>query len=290
MPRARFSLLLLLVGLAALRADDLVTRDGQVYKDYRVLSHDTGFITIMYVDGGGKIPLSQLPADLQRKYGYDPAAAAAAVQAATAQDRKDRQAMAAEAARQQAAAAEAAQARARSQAQALTQKPLAPPAAVASAPRPPGGVSSSLVPNDDPHPDMSSVEAAPPVSPSADDIPWDQLERICKHLATLQTKLAQLSHTNGSSSAGVSELQNEIDDISNRLSTNEQLLAVHKAAGPRLSPVQMSGLRLEAAETEGDQARAQRDKINDYGPTAAKYNEATQELYFLQLELKYAND
>jgi hypothetical protein len=73
--------------------DDLTTRDGKVYHGYKVLSHDAGFVTIMYSDGGGKIPLSQLPDDLQKKYGYNKAQADAFVQAAIAQERRDRQAI-----------------------------------------------------------------------------------------------------------------------------------------------------------------------------------------------------
>ena len=84
-------LLLALLTISAC-AKDLVTRDGSVYKDYKVMGHDTGFITIMYADGGGKVPLSQLAPDLQKKYGYDPRAAAAAVQGANDAARRDREA------------------------------------------------------------------------------------------------------------------------------------------------------------------------------------------------------
>lgn len=75
---------ILLVAIGLVRADDLTTRDGKVYKGYKVLSHDAGFITIIYADGGGKIPLSNLPDALQKQYGYDPAKEAAAEKAAEA--------------------------------------------------------------------------------------------------------------------------------------------------------------------------------------------------------------
>jgi hypothetical protein len=96
------SILWLFILLSAVAcADDLVTRDGKVYHDYKVLGHDAGFITIMYSDGGGKIPLSELPDDLQQKYGYNKVQADAFVQASIAQDRQDRQAVANEERRHQ---------------------------------------------------------------------------------------------------------------------------------------------------------------------------------------------
>jgi nucleoredoxin len=83
-------LLFLVLGVAGLDAADLTTRDGQVYRKYTVLGHDAGYITIMYADGGGKIPLSQLPADLQAKYGYDPAKSTQFVQQDKAAERQAR--------------------------------------------------------------------------------------------------------------------------------------------------------------------------------------------------------
>ena len=85
-------LMTILVGLTFLcaRGDDLVTRSGEVHHDYQVLSYDTGFVTIMDRDGGARIPLSELPASLQREYHYDPAAAAAAVQQFDTQDHQEK--------------------------------------------------------------------------------------------------------------------------------------------------------------------------------------------------------
>jgi nucleoredoxin len=85
-----FVLILLALGTLPLPAEDLVTRDGTVYRNYTVLGHDVGYLTIMYADGGGKIPLSNLPADLQAKYGYDPAKSDQFVKQDTAADRKAR--------------------------------------------------------------------------------------------------------------------------------------------------------------------------------------------------------
>jgi hypothetical protein len=89
-------LLLLLTGVA-LHAEDWTTLDGKTtYKGVSVLSHDDGYVTILDSDGGAKVPLSRLPANLQKRFGYDPAKAAAAVAAAEAQEAMDRQAIAQE--------------------------------------------------------------------------------------------------------------------------------------------------------------------------------------------------
>jgi nucleoredoxin len=117
-----------LLAMARVTADDLTTRDGQVYHNYKVIDHDTGYITIMDSDGGGKIPLSNLPADLQAKYGYDPAKSAAFVQQAEEADRQQRAAIAqAEAAQQAQAAQEAATARQAQAAAAVASNPASAP-------------------------------------------------------------------------------------------------------------------------------------------------------------------
>ena len=95
-----------LLAMARVTADDLTTRDGQVYHNYRVIDHDAGYITIMDSDGGGKIPLSNLPADLQKQYGYDPAKADAAVKEETEADQQERAAVAQAQAAQRAADAQ----------------------------------------------------------------------------------------------------------------------------------------------------------------------------------------
>ena len=78
------------VCILAVHAEDLTTRDGSVYRNYRVVSSDPGYVTILYNDGGGRVPLSQLPADLQREYHYDPATAAAYTRQFEAEDRHER--------------------------------------------------------------------------------------------------------------------------------------------------------------------------------------------------------
>lgn len=74
------AILSLLAGLLVLtaHAEDLHTRDGTVYYNYKVIGHDAESITIIHSEGGGKVPLSQLPDDLQKKYGYQASGSAAA--------------------------------------------------------------------------------------------------------------------------------------------------------------------------------------------------------------------
>lgn len=65
----RTAILLAFSSFALLRADDLMTRDGKLYSDYKIILHDSRSITISYSDGAANIPISNLPADLQQKYG-----------------------------------------------------------------------------------------------------------------------------------------------------------------------------------------------------------------------------
>lgn len=85
---------LFLLGLTVLaRAEDWVTTDGETYRGVKVLSHDAAFVTIMYEDGGARIPLRTLNPTLQARFGYDAAKAAALEAATAARDRADRQAL-----------------------------------------------------------------------------------------------------------------------------------------------------------------------------------------------------
>lgn len=84
--RIAAAFLLSLFLTTAAHASDLVTRSGKVYHDYRIVAHDAGYVTILDSEGGAHVPLSDLPADLQRQYNYDPAQAAAFVHQFTAAD------------------------------------------------------------------------------------------------------------------------------------------------------------------------------------------------------------
>lgn len=103
----RCFLLFLLLSMVAVWAEDWKTTDGTVYEKVKVLSHDDAFVTIMYADGGARVPLRLLPPDLQARFGYDPAKAGATEAATKARDAADRAAVLAreqQQARQQAAA------------------------------------------------------------------------------------------------------------------------------------------------------------------------------------------
>ncbi|MGA2748795.1 MAG: hypothetical protein ABSG59_08465 [Verrucomicrobiota bacterium] len=59
----------------------LTTLDGQSYTNAEITRVTVSYAIVLFDGGGKKIPLSQLPVELQKKYHFDPAAAAAAEQA-----------------------------------------------------------------------------------------------------------------------------------------------------------------------------------------------------------------
>jgi hypothetical protein len=56
----------------------LRTLDGHAYTNAEVSSATASYLIVLYDGGGSKIPLTNLPPELQRKYHFDPVAAAAA--------------------------------------------------------------------------------------------------------------------------------------------------------------------------------------------------------------------
>jgi len=64
------------MGVAAL-ADDITTLDGKTYKNVKVTSSDPISITVSHSTGAGRILFAEMDAELQKKYGYDAAKAAA---------------------------------------------------------------------------------------------------------------------------------------------------------------------------------------------------------------------
>jgi hypothetical protein len=77
-------------------AEDWTTTDGKVYRNVQVLSHNAAYVTILYKDGGGRVPLTLLKPDLQKRFGYSPAQAPAVVAATRAADQRDKEALAQE--------------------------------------------------------------------------------------------------------------------------------------------------------------------------------------------------
>jgi hypothetical protein len=94
----RSALFLVLLGLLVLplRAEDWSTTDGKTYKNVQVLSHNAAYVTILHEDGGGRVPLSTLSPDLQKRFGYDAAKAAAVIAATKVADARDKEALAVE--------------------------------------------------------------------------------------------------------------------------------------------------------------------------------------------------
>ncbi len=65
----------LLVLLATgVKADDIRTRAGQVYRNVRVTASNAEGVTVVHSAGVTKILFLDMPEELQNKYGYDPAA------------------------------------------------------------------------------------------------------------------------------------------------------------------------------------------------------------------------
>src|SRR5439155_22388627 len=52
---------------------DITTLDGKTYKDARVTGVEADGVHISFREGVVKVPFDQLPQELQRQYGYDPA-------------------------------------------------------------------------------------------------------------------------------------------------------------------------------------------------------------------------
>jgi hypothetical protein len=54
---------------------DITTLDGKTYKDARVTDVEANGVHISFREGVVEVPFDQLPQELQRQYGYDPAKA-----------------------------------------------------------------------------------------------------------------------------------------------------------------------------------------------------------------------
>jgi len=71
-----FPALLLLVALQLAIADDFKTVEGKEYKNVTVSRVEPDGIVITFSGGIVKLPFTELPPEIQKKYGYDPKAAA----------------------------------------------------------------------------------------------------------------------------------------------------------------------------------------------------------------------
>ena len=268
MRRAAYLLFWMAMVNASSQADDLVTRDGTVYKNYKVMSHDAGSITIMYADGGGKVPLSQLPGELQKAYGYNPAAAAVALQTAADQDRRDKQALAA----QQAAA----------QAPAVSEPTTGSPA-LAVSPAASGATAVSAA--------LNGAQPTP-TAPPAGFLTPQQLMETCDQIAELNASLAELSENNGRNYSDEKKIdQDQLKIFKHKLQVHEQLLAKHIIKGPRLSPAQLADLQQQIADTDQDlQEKTRLASETNSGRARDDAYKDEQLIYRLTLEINYAND
>ena len=76
MMKTALSLLLALTFTAAV-AEDLITLTGRTYTNANITRVDVDGITVLYPGGGSKLAFTNLPPEIQKKYGYDPGKAAA---------------------------------------------------------------------------------------------------------------------------------------------------------------------------------------------------------------------
>jgi hypothetical protein len=109
-------LLILFAGLS-LHAEDW-TVNGKTYQDVKVILVEPDAVTIMDSDGGARISLADMPADLQKKYGYDPVSAIAAAAKRQADEAASDQALQVEKIKTEAAQAQQAAGMAQAQADA----------------------------------------------------------------------------------------------------------------------------------------------------------------------------
>lgn len=64
------------LALVSLRAEDITLRDATVLKNAKVTEATPAYISVAHDAGVAHVMLQDLPADLQKKYGYDPVKAA----------------------------------------------------------------------------------------------------------------------------------------------------------------------------------------------------------------------
>lgn len=72
-----FSVIISLIALQLAIADDFKTVEGKEYKNATVSRVEPDGIVIAFSGGIVKLPFTELPPEIQKKYGYDPQAAAA---------------------------------------------------------------------------------------------------------------------------------------------------------------------------------------------------------------------
>jgi len=70
-------------------AEDWTTSDGKNYQSVKVVKVEDDAVTVLYKDGGALIPIANLPANLQKRFSYDPVKAKTAADARAAVEAKN---------------------------------------------------------------------------------------------------------------------------------------------------------------------------------------------------------
>jgi len=84
------------VSMVALHAEDWTTKDGKTYQEVSVVRAEPDAVTILHHTGGARVPLKNLPPELQKRFSFDPAAAESAEQARAIAEEESRKALQAE--------------------------------------------------------------------------------------------------------------------------------------------------------------------------------------------------
>jgi hypothetical protein len=96
-PGRRVAIFMAMLFLGSMRgslpAEDWTMLDGKVYHDVKVVKAEPDAVTILHRDGGALIRLLDLPADLQKRFNFDPDQALAAAKALEEERRKLKQLM-----------------------------------------------------------------------------------------------------------------------------------------------------------------------------------------------------
>ena len=72
--RAQMKRLLIALSMSVVTvyADDIRTNDGTVYKNAKITNHTPADVTIVHQSGIAHVPLSEMPAEVQSQFIYDP--------------------------------------------------------------------------------------------------------------------------------------------------------------------------------------------------------------------------
>ena len=84
------------LSVISLHAEDWTTKDGKTYQEVSVVRAEPDAVTILHHNGGARVPLKNLPPELQKRFNFDPATAESAEQARAIAEEENRKALQAE--------------------------------------------------------------------------------------------------------------------------------------------------------------------------------------------------